>query len=134
MKSNWILPCNTAIFDVVSHFAKSKKLYWGATSSTQKGDTLYLYLCRPQSEIKYRCHVEAVDVDESLVEASAVAFLLKKKTRKRLITLVVDKEYPENLFPYAKLIEHGLISVQSQMRITDELANYISRTEEEKNA
>ncbi len=125
MSSKWILPCNTDIFDVISHFSKSNQLFWGATSATQEGDILYIYVGRPYSEIKYRCHVTETNIPESIVANSNVAFLTEKKNKKNYIRLELDEVFPDGFLPYKEMTGHGLVSVQSQMRITDELAKYI---------
>ena len=129
MESCWILPCNINIFDVNAHFTTSKDLYWGATSATKVGDTLFVYVGRPFSEIKYRCRVIETNISEKTIKESNVAFLTIKKNKRNFIHLRLEISYPEHYFSYSDLVEHGLVSVQSQMRISDELEKYIKGKE-----
>ncbi len=129
MENNWILPCNINIFDINTHFSASQELYWGATASTKTGDILFVYIGRPFSEIRYRCRVVETDVPENVIKASQVYFLTEKKRKRNYIRIKLEKSYPEHFFPYYELIDNGLVSVQSQMRITNELEQYIKEKE-----
>ncbi len=126
MCNTWLMPCNPNFFDIISHFEKNDEMLWKGVSSTAIDDTVYLYIGRPYSEIRYMCKVVETWIDKDIVEESNFD-LIKKDTinRKNIIRIKKVKAFPAGKLPYNDLIKHGLVSVQSQMRVSKELSDYI---------
>lgn len=128
--NTWIIPCNIKYFDLFTHFENTDWMLWKGVSKTSVGDIVYLYLGSPYSEIRYKCRVSEINVNQEEVKKSGIDLLLKEtKNRKNMIRIQLQKVFPEKLFGYWTLKEHGLVSVQSQMRISKELQDYLSSHE-----
>lgn len=125
-KSEWILPCNINHFDIIAHFKRSDIMIWKGVPATKIDDIVYLYVGRPYSEIKYICKVIACDLDVQVIEKSTFN-CLKKETKRKTNIIRIQKiiQIPKGMLCYADLKEHGLASVQSQMRVSEELSKYI---------
>ena len=73
MSENWIVPCSVKFFDVVNHFEENNTIVWRKVSALKKGDTAYIYIGAPYSEIKYKCHIIDDDVDEKTLQSNEYA-------------------------------------------------------------
>lgn len=126
MNTNWIIPCNLTVYNALDHFEKDDYLYWGAFSSTKVGDIIYLYVGKPLAEIKYKCHVVETNIDIDTIKASKVSFLVNRKNRHNYIRMELDECFPSGLLPYSALKENGLVTIQTQTKMNEELTNYIT--------
>ena len=128
--NTWIMPCNVSIFNIVEHFEVEDEMYWLGTQATDVGDIIYLYVGKPFSEIKYKCEVIDCQIDEQIIQQSNYDVLKKdSKRRKNFIKIKMIQRYPLGIFPFHTLMQHGLVSVQSQMRISSELIKYLQENE-----
>ena len=78
MTENWIIPCNTKVFDIVSHFKTHKRVVWKNSFTICKGDITYIYIGSPYSEIRFKCVVVNDKVDDELLKQNAYAIPAKK--------------------------------------------------------
>lgn len=130
--NTWIVPCNLTVFNIIEHFDGHKTMLWKGTSATETGDVVYLYIGRPFSEIKYKCVVVESNLPMSLIESSEYDVLkVPSKRRKNFIRIEMEQEYPRGLLPLSKLMKHGLVSVQSQMRLAPGAVQYIEKVTQE---
>ncbi len=60
----WIFSSNPQVFDLDSAFAERDNIYWhtNSKSKVQVGDTVFLYISKPQQEIRFKTRVTAVNV------------------------------------------------------------------------
>ena len=63
MMTSWIIPCNLKNYDVIGAFKRFRKLNWKQSAkSIEVGDTVFIYIGKPVSGIKYKCKVNKVNL------------------------------------------------------------------------
>ena len=132
MKENWIIPCNLKIFNLIEHFATNNRVVWRNAFSIHEGDTVYIYIGSPISEIRYRCKVLTTQVDSKTLEENSYAISKKKfnnyySKREKYIIMEKECEYKEGCLPLADLRAHGLGQVQLQARIDRNVLRFIEQ-------
>jgi len=127
MAENWIVPCSVKFFDVVKHFEENDTIVWRKVSALKKGDTVYIYIGAPYSEIKYKCHIIDEDVDEKILRSNEYAI---RKTesgkRQKYIQMKLDHVYEDGELTLDKLRANGLGQTQIQARTDRRLQAFIS--------
>ena len=73
----WVVPCNIKHFDLVSHFEKSDTVVWKNSFTIKQGDTVYIYIGSPISEIRYRCTVISDSVTDEVLAENRYAIVEK---------------------------------------------------------
>ena len=134
MQENWIVPCSVKYYDVVSHLKEKKTIVWRKVSALKEGDTVYLYLGAPYSEIKFKCHIINDNVDEETVAQSAYAIKKTDRPHKdRYLLLELDYVYLDGELSLEKLRAHGLGQTQTQARTDRKLQAFINSVNEKLN-
>ncbi len=120
----FLIPCNPKYFNVAGAFAGSNELYWKQTlKDISAGDTVYIYVARPVSAVKYKCLVTEASVTDTPLEKTPyvidgsyyVAYPRKMK-------LKLLEEYPDSKYPLAKLREMGIEgTIQGQRHLNVKL-------------
>lgn len=127
MPENWIVPCSVKFFDVVKHFEENDTIVWRKVSALKKGDTAYIYIGAPYSEIRYKCHIVDDDVDEKTLQSNEYAI---RKTesgkRQKYIKMKLDHVYDDGELSLDKLRANGLGQTQIQARTDRRLQAFIS--------
>lgn len=127
MPENWIVPCSVKFFDVVKHFEENDTIVWRKVSAIKKGDTAYIYIGAPYSEIRYKCHIVDDDVDEKTLQSNEYAI---RKTesgkRQKYIKMKLDHVYDDGELSLDKLRANGLGQTQIQARTDRRLQAFIS--------
>ncbi|MBR3898111.1 MAG: MmcQ/YjbR family DNA-binding protein [Bacilli bacterium] len=69
LKSNneWVMPINPGYFDVFNYFDSTDIYYWDKKKSFKKDDIIYLYITKPIGSIMYKCEVEDITEDFTIV-------------------------------------------------------------------
>ena len=98
--------------------------------SMKTGDTAYLYIASPFSEIKYECIVLNDKVDDEMLKKNSYAIPPKKNNnffikKDKYVELELISEFPKGTFTLLNLKEHGLGQVQIQARVDSYLKSYI---------
>ena len=132
MSENWIVPCSVKFFDVVKHFEENDTIVWRKVSALKKGDTAYIYIGAPYSEIKYKCHIVDDDVNDKTLQSNEYAI---RKTesgkRQKYIKMKVDHVYDDGELSLDKLRVNGLGQTQIQARTDRRLQAFISDVDRE---
>ena len=130
MSENWIVPCSVKFFDVVKHIEENDTIVWRKVSALKKGDTAYIYIGAPYSEIKYKCHIVDDDVDEKTLQSNEYAI---RKTesgkRQKYIKMKLDHVYDDGELSLDKLRANGLGQTQIQARTDRRLQAFISNVD-----
>lgn len=131
---NWIIPCNVKVFDVITHFKTSKTVIWKNAFTIKEGDTAYIYIGSPYSQIKYKCCVISDKVDDEELSQNQYAIPAKQSKnyfskKEKYVKLEFEKEYPDNLLTLEVLKKNGLGQVQIQARTDRRLQRYIDEME-----
>lgn len=127
MPENWIVPCSVKFFDVVKRFEENDTIVWRKVAALKKGDTAYIYIGAPYSEIRYKCHIVDDDVDEKTLQSNEYAI---RKTesgkRQKYIKMKLDHVYDDGELSLDKLRANGLGQTQIQARTDRRLQAFIS--------
>ena len=126
-KTQWVIPCNPAYYDVCGVFNKLDKVEWKQSTNVNEGDIVYIYVTSPIKEIRYKCVARKVDLDYADTEKDR-EFILKGDNYEnsgRYMELELITKYKENKFTLENLKQNGLKSVQGPSKVSEELANYI---------
>ena len=126
MSENWIVPCSVKFFDVVKHFEENDTIVWRKVSALKKGDTAYIYIGAPYSEIKYKCHIVDDDVDEKNEYAIRKT---ESGKRQKYIKMKLDHVYDDGELSLDKLRANGLGQTQIQARTDRRLQAFISNVD-----
>ena len=131
---NWVVPCNTKYFDVVSHFNSSSVVVWKNSFTMRVGDTAYVYLSAPYAEIKFKCRIVNDVVDEDTLQKNAYAIMEKKQNnyfskKVKYVQMELISTYPKGTFPLFELKKYGLGQVQIQARTDKNLQKYLDMVE-----
>lgn len=58
----WIIPSNTAIYDVISAFEKLSEVDWRQNAKYKIGDMIYIYCAKPLQRIMFQTEVVAINI------------------------------------------------------------------------
>ena len=75
-KTQWVIPCNPAYYDICGVFNKLDKVEWKQSTNVNEGDIVYIYVTSPIKEIRYKCIARKVDLDYADTEKDR-EFILK---------------------------------------------------------
>lgn len=130
MPEHWIIPCNIKHFDVRKHFLTTDTVVWRNSFSIREGDTVYIYIGAPVSELLFQCKAVSTCVPSDVLEANAYAVTGKKSNnyyskKEKYIILQKEVQFPDGYFPLAEMRENGLGQVQIQARTDRRLQRYI---------
>lgn len=118
-KEHWIIPANPDFFDVIDYFSSKTEVLWKQSSKLSAGDTAYIYVTSPLSEIRFICEVLQTDIPYEYQDSN-----LKMK---KAVKLKVLKGIPQGVCPIRKMRELGVKAVRGQRIATAELVDYINK-------
>ena len=118
-KEHWIIPANPDFFDVIDYFSSKTEVLWKQSSRLSAGDTAYIYVTSPLSEIRFICEVLQTDIPYEYQDSN-----LKMK---KAVKLKVLKGIPQGVCPIRKMRELGVKAVRGQRIATAELVDYINK-------
>lgn len=104
--SRFIVPCNPKYFDVIKHFECQKTLVCKRLNKVCVGDIVYVYLCQPYKEIKYRCHVTKETLDEQTIMQNKYAIINPSNSNDKYMEITLDFSYPTGAITYEMLKAH----------------------------
>ena len=123
----WLFPCNPNYYDVKGAFGSLNKINWKQNRDVLVGDTVYIYIGKPDQEIKYETKVIDVDLPRTSIDDSK--FVKDGTTyvnHGRYMTLEFVKEFRDRELTYQDMVQNGLRTVQSQIKISDQLKFFIN--------
>lgn len=103
--SEWVMPLNPGYFDIFHYFDSTDVYYWDRRKNFKKGDIIYMYVTKPIGAIMYKCIIDDVTDDFTIV---------------RKICKYEDGKYSLDV-----LKKYGLTSVRSTRHIPISLKKYI---------
>ena len=103
--SEWVMPLNPGYFDIFNYFDSTDVYYWDRKKSFKKGDTVYMYVTKPIGAIMYKCVIDDVTDDFTIVRKIC--------------------KYEEGKYDLDVLRKYGLTSVRSTRHIPFVLKKYI---------
>ena len=128
--TSWVIPCNLTNYDVIGAFSKLKKINWKqSVKSIDIGHTVYVYVGKPVSAIKYKCKVNKVnlpkrEIDDDMFIVDGKPFV----SYGNYMEIELLEEYPEDCFSIDILRSNGLKgNIQGPRRADEELASFLDR-------
>lgn len=108
-------------------FGAINKINWKQNRDVLVGDTVYIYISKPDQEIKYETKVVEVDLPRTTIDDSK--FVKDGTTyvnHGRYMTLEFVKEFKNRELTYQDMVQNGLRTVQSPVKISDQLKLFIN--------
>lgn len=129
---NWIISANASMYDHSSSFEHHGFIDWKQGNNNYEiGDLVYIYCTKPIQKVRYKCRVDAINLDIISIrddkdywidEAEYLKSLGGKFMRLTLIEQIDNEKL--NLF---NLINNGLKAApQGPVKLSDKLTNYIN--------
>ncbi len=112
--SEWIIPSNPNIFDVISYLNENETVTWHQSNNIHIGDIIYIYVGAPYSAIMYKCIVKDVGVPSDW------------KHFKKAMTVDVLERYDKDKYSFKLLNKYGVTSIRGPRHMTEELSRYIN--------
>lgn len=131
MSEKWIVPCNTHFFDIVSYLNDNDTVVWKKSYGIKNNDTVYIYVGKPYSEIKYRCKVIDDHVSIEVLQRNRYAVTYKANRTTPYMLLKLEYCYPSGSLPLLALKENGLGQIQRQARVYKTTSDFIDSIEKE---
>ena len=123
--SNWIIPCNLKLYNIVERFKETDTVVWKRGSNQMKvGDTIYVYIGNPLKTIKYKCCI----IDEE----NKYAKIGDYENNHKYMELKLIEEYSIGV-PLEKIKELGIYMIRKQSRLDSKLEDYIEKLEQSVN-
>lgn len=128
--TNWIIPSNLSLYDVLGAFSKLKILDWKQSANIEIGDIVYIYVGRPISGIRFKTEVLLTELPNEIIDDTE----FKKdpavyKNYGRYMRLKLIHEYDDYELTFNDLKEQGLTNVRGTIRMSSELLSYIEKKE-----
>lgn len=124
----WVIPGNPNYYDVAASFAKYSEIEWSQHANFKVGDTIYIYLSYPRSEIGFKCLVKEVGIPFSKRKIDDAEFYKGKATpAEKYMRIQLVKSYPAGSLTRDMLLEKGVTTnFQGPTKVRKELADAIS--------
>jgi len=109
----WLVPANPKVYDIEKHFAEEGEIFWKQKCKARVGDTVYIYMGAPRSEILCKCSVTETDIPNvNIISDSSVDKVMRLK---------LVREF-DGEFPLSRLREHGVYSVRCARGVPESLS------------
>ncbi|MFQ3710741.1 HNH endonuclease [Staphylococcus equorum] len=124
---DWIIVCNSKIYDVETAFEENESIYWRMGGyNFEIGDILYIYVTGYLSSIKFKTEVVETKVTENTFNNEKY-FYKENPYNGLYMKLKFDDSYNDDLLNYGYLLEHGLKTIQGPSKLTKELNDAIQQ-------
>lgn len=128
----WMIPYNTKYFDIHKCVKKYADIYWNQYSNFAVGDTGYLYGSAPDSAIRYRFEVVAVNLTYNADMDLEREFYTNPSdfdeviARNRFVHIRINGETKDTRLSFPNLLDNGLkMAPRGAMFLSGELLRYI---------
>lgn len=128
---NWLISANSNQYDLSRSFSDCEFVDWvQGKTKYDVGDTVYIYMARPEQKIKYKCLVEKVKLTAEEIRNDKEYWVKQDKYEDSLagsfIRLRLLKKSNNELLDFVHLRENGLNGApQGKIKLNGELLDYI---------
>lgn len=129
---DWIISANASLYDHSSSFEHYGFIDWRQGNTSYKiGDLVYIYCTRPIQKIRYKCRIDAIDLDFNSIRDDKEYWLNEAEYLKSLsgkfMRLNLIEQIDSEKLNLSNLISNGLNAApQGPVKSSDQLSNYIS--------
>lgn len=133
MSNIYIFPCNPNLFDIHKHFSQYKTIIWRKLSDMKCGDYVFIYIGKTLMEIKYKCKVVSLNIDQNTLNNNKYAIPKGELADKcEYLELLLEKVYEDGTFPLKELKENGMGQFIVPMHAKEKLEIYLKNKDMEK--
>ncbi len=115
----WIVPANPAYYDIDGAFAENEEIFWKQGRGIKEGDTAFVYLAAPASEVRYRCLVTETDIPYVYTDENV--------SMKSVMKIKLLERYPEGRYSMARLRELGIKFIRGPVPATEAFIEAVKR-------
>ena len=116
----WIIPANPKYFDIVHAFDDKDLINWKQGAGIKKGDTVFMYVAAPVSEVLYKCKVIETDIPYEHEN--------KYITIRALMKIKLQERYAPDRFTFGVLKEeYGIFAVRGPRGIPNSLSTALNK-------
>ena len=128
----WIISANGNYFDHGKAFQKKGYIDWKQTRNFSVGDIVYIYVTKPESKIRYKTVVTAINMKHDEIDDFSEYWIKKgcNKIEKRYFRLSLIEKYDSLKLGFECLKNYGMEYVpQSPCRVKEKLEEYLNKVE-----
>ena len=120
--SKWVLSANGSVFNHGKAFQEYGFIDWKQTRNFSVGDTVYIYMTKPEARIRFKTKVELINLSYDVINDYS-KFWVKKEfatEEKKYVRLVLIEEYDISELQFEYLHENGMrYAPQSPCRVNE---------------
>ena len=124
--ADWIITCNPAGYNITDAFEALDEIDWKQSTSIEVGDTVYIYVGKPDMAIRYRCTAVKTDMDDP--EIDDIDYVIDDTdygNAGRYMRLHLEEKYDTDKLKLYELQKNGLKTVQGPSKVPKQLSDYI---------
>lgn len=124
--TEWIIPCNPGVYDVIGAFNALDMIDWKQSTNIDVDDIVYIYVAKPVSAIRFKCVVQKVNMED--LEIDAIDYVIDDPEYAdygRYMQLQLVEKYDTPKLSYYQLQLNGLKTVQGPSMVPKQLSDYI---------
>ena len=126
--SEWIISVNPEIYDVINAFRNLGTIDWHQSIDMEVGDIVYIYVSGDVNAIRFRCRVNAVDLDDVTIDSSDYYVSDEfEENYRRYIILEMLEEYKGDEFSSEVLNEYGFSIPLGTVKMSNAIKIYINK-------
>lgn len=124
--TEWIIPCNPGVYDVIGAFNALDMIDWKQSTNIEVDDIVYIYVAKPVGAIRFKCVVRKVNMEDS--EIDDINYVIDDPEYAdygRYMQLQLVEKYDTPKLSYYQLQINGLKTVQGPSMVPKQLSDYI---------
>ena len=128
---NWLFPCSLDDFDIHAAFKEYTNLDWSCTNHVEVGDSIYIYVAKPDHAIRYKCVAVEIGKEYTTIDDERFGGNPAGSYFRGIEIQLLDV-YPEPGITIDELRAFGIrYSFQSKITLSDEIVQNIEAQAEE---
>lgn len=115
----WIIPANPKFYDILHAFDNAETIQWKQSGNMKAGDTVFMYVAAPVSEILYKCKVTESDIPYNYQD--------KNLTITTVMNIKLLRRYEEGRFSFDRLKkEYGIYAIRGPRGVPNSLSHELN--------
>ncbi len=115
----WIIPANPKFYDILHAFDNAGTIQWKQSGNMKAGDTVFMYVAAPVSEILYKCKVTESDIPYNYQD--------KNLTITTVMNIKLLRRYEEGRFSFDRLKkEYGIYAIRGPRGVPNSLSHELN--------
>lgn len=115
----WLIPANPKFYDILHAFDNAETIQWKQSGNMKAGDTVFMYVAAPVSEILYKCKVTESDIPYNYQD--------KNLTITTVMNIKLLRRYEEGRFSFDRLKkEYGIYAIRGPRGVPNSLSHELN--------